>query len=240
MRKRVWARFLGTVLIMSASLSVVVGGVNPLPAVATCGSTNQHDGVLTGSSTNTIGVNANISHYFPRDPCEYPAAWVMVDRAAACNSCSFGQIGFNRGEFGANSTVHYFAQYALSSGALQPVEVGVMTSPKDTVVTEKYSVWLQNGVLLFTINDVGKYSYTNPDWTADENQYMAEVHNTDDQVPGDTTDHLRVNTLQRLWSGSWLDVNAKNNKFNTTTHGTGDWADDPHFHVWDERYSNQP
>jgi hypothetical protein len=67
-----------------------------------------------------------------------------------------------------------------------------------------------------------------------------KVANTSDQVPGDTTNNERFNTLERLYSGSWHDVNAHSNLYNSTTHGDGNWTTDPHFQIWDTRYSSEP
>ena len=116
----------------------------------------------------------------------------------------------------------------------------LVNSPGDPSLDNKFSVWFQGSAILYTIDDQGVWNTQNPDWNPDEDQFFGETHYPGDQTPGDTNHHLDVHGMSRLYSGSWLDVNAQNNRVNSSTDGTGIWADAPHFHIWDVRYSNLP
>lgn len=238
MRIRLLKR-LGSWSVAASTAFFVISGLNPTPAAASCAYSLQFDGVQTGAGTNTIGSNANISHYKPRIPCQSPSAWVMIFDNG---SQGLAQVGWERGNasFGSANTTYFFVQYSSASGSGNPVAVGTVPSPADTTQANKFSVWFQSGSILYTIDDNGVFNTSNPNWSSDESAFMGEVHNNDDQVPGDTNHHLRINSLLRLYNGSWHDVNALNNKSNNSAHGAGDWADAPHFNIWDKRYSSLP
>jgi hypothetical protein len=75
--------------------------------------------------------------------------------------------------------------------------------------------------------------------TVDSEEFFGETHHTADQMSGDTTNTTYFSGVQKLYNGTWYNVNAPGNMAHqgcgACTNNNGPTNE---FSIWDTRYSS--
>ncbi len=211
---------------------------------------NMWDGMMTaGGNTGYRGARINIDNYVPRYSSNgFSCAWSMLNDE---DTYGLAQIGWTRGHgTSPASTVFYFYEYedtTLPYDGLQ--QLSAVPNPGDWETDHLYTVQYGSGSasIAFRVDGVNKATVSKTEeslwWTPSQAEYMAEVIDNGDQVPGDLDHHVKYWNPAEYSSGTWHLIAPTGERMfmsSALTHAHQSHSQANYwFHTWDDRWSTQ-
>lgn len=179
------------------------------------------------------GADAIIGDYQVATNCISSSTWTLIDNQNY--STALSQDGYLRLYTWSNSKTYYFYEYGDTYNLYDPVMLSAMT--KGWGSSDMFSSYYNsgNGYIEELINGVVQV-YIHVDWSANDQQWSAEVHSNEDRVVGGYNHHSIFATDRYLFNGKWYTINTPSYMYNDTPYGTYS-ASGGTFYVWDTRQS---
>jgi hypothetical protein len=177
------------------------------------------------------GAKANVGDYQVNSVCISSSAWTMIDNQ---NSNDYAQVGYLRLISWSANTTYYFYEYT-NNGIDNNGPIVLAVDSKGWGSSDEFTTYYNSSthdtefLINSTVEDVLALN-----WSADDQQWSAEVHSSADYVVGGYNHHSLFGSDQYLYNGVWYTINTPSYMINSTTSGSYS-ASGGSFYTWDTR-----